>query len=262
MNIGIAGIMPDKPDRVLAAKKAGLDFAESYLSGLVTFDAAQIKEFAGFLSESNLPCISHNGMFPSDIKLIGAEADRQRIAEYTESALSLVAPLGAKLCVLGSGGSRRTPKGYDIDRAYDEFSALCSEIIAPICEKYGKILVIEPLNRDECNIVNTVADAARVVKAINKPSVKALADYFHVLKNGEDVSEISQYGDILVHAHISSIERKIPMPCDGTDYKPFFDVLRKMGYSAENISIEALFPDDGDELVRMTKESYSFLKNL
>ncbi len=265
MNIGIAGLRPGNERLVRIAKEIGYSFIESSLSALEReFSHQQIKEFADHNKSIGMPCISVNGMFPQDIKLIGTQADRGLITEYLHSAFSKTECLGIDVCVLGSGGARCTPEGYSLDRAYDEFAELISQTIEPVLSKYGKTLAIEPLNYNECNIVNTVADSMRVVKAVNKPSVMTLIDYFHVRTNGEDIESFVEYKGYIRHVHVASKNnnRYFPMPTDGEDYKRFFDVLRRAEYKYENISIEAAYGRGEIAFKNYAIASYSLLSKL
>lgn len=247
MKIGIAGMRPWHQNRISFAKSIGYDFIESGLSALSTIEQSEIDEFGVFLKEIKMPCASTNGMFPPEIKLIGREADREIIKDYMYNAFDKIKILECPVCVLGSGGARCVPEGYSLDEAYDEFTQLVSDVIAPIIEEYGKTLAIEPLNFKECNIVNTVADSMRVVKAVNKPSVTTLIDYYHVMVNGEDIEEFVQYKGYIKHVHIASRGRYYPRPYYGDDYKGFFDVLRRAEYKEQNVSIEAaIFGGDSD----------------
>ncbi len=265
MNIGIAGVRPGQEERLRIAKEIGYDFVETSLAAASNWDKSTVFEFADFLSDINLPCISTNGMFPPDIKLIGQQADKVRISEYLHESFEKIAPLNTSVCVLGSGGARTTPEGYGIDRAYDEFSLLISEVISPIFDKFGKVLAIEPLNYSECNIVNTVADSMRVIKAVNKPNVFTLIDYYHVRYNGENIESFGEYKGSIKHVHVASFNnrRRYPRPFDGEDYKKFFDVLRQADYKEKNVSIEAGLVDEGIISFKNTAISaFSLLKKL
>ena len=265
MKLGIAGVRPGQWDRLNIAKQIGFDFVETSLAATQDWSCETVAEFAHFLSDISLPCISTNGMFPPDIKLIGKEADRVRISEYLNESFEKIAPLKTNVCVLGSGGARRTPEGYSLDAAYDEFAQLISEVISPIFDKFGKVLAIEPLNYDECNIVNTVADSMRVVKAVNKPSVLTLIDFYHVRKNGENIESFVEYKGYIKHVHVASFNNKrlYPRPYDGEDYKQFFDVLRRADYKEKNVSIEAGLTDNSIAgFKNAAMSAHSLLKSL
>lgn len=265
MKLGIAGLIPGTERKISIAKEIGYDFIESGLFHYYDkFEQTEINEFAAFLKEINMPCISTNGMFPGDIKLIGKEADKVKISEYLHTVFEKTACLGANVCVLGSGNARRIPEDSSLDACYDEFSELCSEVIAPILEKYGKVLAIEPLNYSECNIVNTVADSMRVVKAVNKPSVMTLIDLYHVRYNGEDINTFADYKGYIKHVHVASYpnKRRFPRPYDGENYKAFFDVLRRAEYAEKNISIEGDAGIGEISFKNAAMSSYSLLKQL
>lgn len=265
MKLGIAGLFPSDTDRLACAAQIGYDFIESGLSILhQRYSASDIKEFADYLSALKLPCISTNGMFPGEVKLIGKDADPSAIENYLHEVFTLIAPLNTEVCVLGSGNARRIPEGYSVEKAYDEFARLIAQVIAPIAEQYGKIIAIEPLNYSECNIVNTVADSMRVVRAVNRPSVRTLIDFYHVRYNGEDVESFAEYKGYIEHVHVASFNhhRRFPRPFDGEDYRGFFRVLRQAGYARETVSIEAGESGGFVDFKNAALSSYDLLKAL
>ena len=265
MKLGVAGMRPGREEHIRIAKKLGYSFIETGLANLESsFTEEQIGEFAAFLSEVGMPCISTNGMFPGDIRLIGPGADKSLIADYLCRAFEKTAPLNTEVCVLGSGAARRIPEGYDSDRAYEEFAVLLEQTVLPVAGKYGKTIAIEPLNRDECNIVNTVAESMSVVRRVNNPRLMTLIDYYHVRKNGEDVKSFAEYRGFIRHVHVSSynLNRRYPRADDGEDYRGFFDVLRKADYTYGNISIEAGFGKTPEEFEVNAAAAYECLSCL
>ena len=129
----------------------------------------------------------------------------------------------------------------------------------------GRVVAIEPLNYSECNIVNTVADSMRVVKAVNKPNVFTLIDFYHVRYNGEDIESFVDYKGYIKHVHVASFNnhRRYPRPFDGEDFRGFFDVLRRADYKESNVSIEAGLIDQSIITFKNTAMSaYNILKNI
>lgn len=265
MKIGIAGIGPEQMERAKIAKEIGYDFIEGSLSSLAACEKEKVADFAAQLDALGLPCISTNGMFPGTVQLIGPKADKERIRAYLFDAFEKIAPLHTSVCVLGSGNARRVAEGQSVDAAYDELIRLIDEVIAPIVEQYGKTLAIEPLNYSECNIVNTVAESMRVVKAVNRPSVMTLIDFYHVRYNGEDYTKFSEFAGYIKHVHVASFSnnRRFPQPYDGEDYAGFVDTLRAAHYADENISIEGNLPESGALYFKnVAMASYELLKSL
>jgi D-psicose/D-tagatose/L-ribulose 3-epimerase len=91
-------------------------------------------------------------------------------------------------------------------------------------------LAVEPLNRFECYFLNTMADAAALVKAVDEPNYGYLFDTFH-----SNIEEKSQPKSIrataaqINHVHISANDRGTP-GADHNDYGSIIAALRTSGY--------------------------------
>ena len=265
MRFGIAGFLPGSEKRIGMAKKLGYEFIESSLSALHDdFSQESIDAMAEQIKSIGMPCIAVNGMFPKRIALLGESADKGEIAEYLCSAFEKTQALGFDVCVLGSGRSRKVPDGYPIDRAYGEFAELLAETIIPVAERFCKNIVIEPLSYYITNVINTLPDAVRVVKAVANPRLSVLADFFHISYNREKLCEYSDMGKYINHVHIASFSNRFafPRPFDGDDYREFFAFLRNSGYAAQNVSVEAqdiTFSNDA-EFTNTLSSSLGYMK--
>ena len=56
---------------------------------------------------------------------------------------------------------------------------------------------IEPLNRQESNIVNSVAEGLALMRRVKRDEVQILADYYHMALESEDLSILRQAGPAL-----------------------------------------------------------------
>ncbi|MBC8143609.1 MAG: sugar phosphate isomerase/epimerase [Armatimonadetes bacterium] len=191
-----------------------------------------------------LPVEAFNLFLPGDLKIVGDNADWERAARYVPVAFSRAAQVGASVIVFGSGGSRRVPEGYareDATNNIADFLLLCASASA----ETGVALAIEPLNRAESNIINSVGEGAGYVTACNMPGVRLLADSYHMEKDNEPVSEATKHGALLVHAHTADTGRFAP--ATGTyDHAAFFTALRAGGYDGR-VSIESTWRDLASE---------------
>ena len=52
-------------------------------------------------------------------------------------------------------------------------------------QESGIVRVVEPLNRFECNIILSVAEAMEYVKALDHPNLRCLVDSFHLWRDAE-----------------------------------------------------------------------------
>jgi len=91
-------------------------------------------------------------------------------------------------------------------------------------------LAVEPLNRFECYFLNTAADAAALVKAVNEPNYGYLFDTFHSnIEEKNQPKAIRATGAQINHVHISANDRGTP-GADHNDYASIFSALRAVGY--------------------------------
>jgi len=97
--------------------------------------------------------------------------------------------------------------------------------------KYGLTIAMEPLNTGETNILNTVTEGFQFVQAVEHPNVKLLADFFHMRKENEELSILSEVSSELVHLHIANgHDRTYPLDSTEDLYEDFFNILRESGY--------------------------------
>lgn len=109
----------------------------------------------------------------------------------------------------------------------------------------GLALAIEPINRFETDLVNTAADAVRMVRDIDHPAAKMMIDTFHMTIEESNLGDaIRHAGKDLIHVQVSENHRGVT----GTGLTPwtdFRDALRDIGYSG-SIVIESFTPDNRD----------------
>lgn len=168
-------------------------------------------------------------------KIVGPDADPERLERYVHTALTRAAQVGGKIIVFGSGGARNVPDNFSRETARGQildFLGWCTDAH----ERSGVIVVVEPLNKSESNILNTVGEGAEYVRALNRPGVRNLADTYHMEKDGESLSAIENSRDVLAHVHTADTGRNAP----GTgvyDHAALFRTLARAGYDSR-LSVE------------------------
>ncbi|MCD8742159.1 sugar phosphate isomerase/epimerase [Mucilaginibacter roseus] len=107
----------------------------------------------------------------------------------------------------------------------------------------GLDVAIEPLNRFESDLVNTAADAVRMVNDIDHPAAKILLDGFHMnIEEASIENAIKTAGEKLIHLQVAENYRGTP----GTGqvnwdaYRRGLDAIKYQG----TISIESFTPDN------------------
>jgi len=190
---------------------------------------AQFRENLDKIRSAKVKVVAANVFFPGEIKLVGPAVDENIVLGYVDTVMRRCREADVKIIVLGSGGSRKLPDGYDSVKASKEFITLVRKM-AKVAKKYDRIIAIENLNSTETNFVLTLAEALRYVKAVDHPNFRLTADIYHMLMENEPGSVIEQAKGYLVHAHIAEkIERAYPGK-RGVDFTPYFAAMKKIGY--------------------------------
>jgi len=170
-----------------------------------------------------------NVFFPGSLKIAGPDVNENRVLGYADTVFSRAKKAGIKLIVLGSGGARRIPDGYDRLKAQADFAVLFRKVAA-VAGKYKIMIVLENLQSNETNFLNTVKTAAEVVRAVNHPNFKLNADIFHMMREGESPQSIVDAADVLVYCEIAEKEKRSYPGVLGDDFKPYLRALRKANY--------------------------------
>jgi sugar phosphate isomerase/epimerase len=203
-----------------------------------------------------------NVLFPGSIKIAGPEVDEQKVLAHLDQVASNAKKAAVPVLVLGSGGSRRLPDGYDNQKAKAAF-VLLGRKMAQVAQKHKIIIAFESLNSTETNFINTLQEAAEVVKTINHPNFRLNADIYHMMKENEPPQHIIDAGNIIVHVEIAEKEKRTLPGVVGEDFRPYFQALKKINYQGP-IVIEANISKSDQEiplayqyLTRQLREVYA-----
>jgi sugar phosphate isomerase/epimerase len=95
----------------------------------------------------------------------------------------------------------------------------------------GVYVLFEPLNRYEDHMVHTLAEAVDLCAAVGLPSVRVMADLFHMNIEERDLaSAITQAADYLMHVHLADSNRLQP-GLGHTDFRSAFRAIHQIGFS-------------------------------
>ena len=115
----------------------------------------------------------------------------------------------------------------------------CLEECCEAAAASGVTLLLEPINRYECDYVNTLADAMDIVRQVGAPTLKVLADTFHMNIEEANIAEsLREAGSLLGHVHLVDSNRQAPGH-GHLDVREILRVLTDMDYQGF-ISFEVL----------------------
>jgi sugar phosphate isomerase/epimerase len=245
------------PDRFEAARAAGFDYVETNASKVAALTDEDFEKLAAQVAQLRIPLAASMNFIPSAIKLTGPDVDPAKQLAYVAGVLGRLETLGVKVVVFGSGGARRVPDGFSKDEAFTQLVDFCRRM-APVAREHGITIVVEPLRKQETNIINTAREGLALVRAVDRPEIKLLADYYHMAEEGESADIIAEAGPLLAHTHIANPKGRVyPLAAGEADYAPFFANLCQIGYSAR-MSIEAStkdFPADAPRSLALLRHS-------
>lgn len=230
-----------KIEDAAVAHEAGFDFIECTVVSLQP--EADEAAFAPILAQyqaSPIPIKAFNIFLPRDLKVTGPTVEWDRVTAYLQSALSRVAQVGAETVVFGSGGSRNIPDGWGRERAEEQLVRFL-QIVADVAEPLGVTVVIEPLNRKESNVLNSVGEGAALVQRVNRPAIQLLADFYHMDEEDEPLTELTAHATYLRHVHVADTGRGAPG--SGVYPYPGFVRLLKAAHYAGRVSVECRWQD-------------------
>jgi len=225
-------------EKIKVMKDAGFDYVETNLTEITAMSDEDFEAFLAVLNENDIPCEASNCFIPGEYKLVGKDVDYRKISAYVSKALGRASRAGIQSAVFGSGAARKIPDGISKEEAHKQLIYFLKEIVSPEAEKYGIRIAIEPLNKKECNCLNSVVEGVAVAKATGCDNIKTLADLYHVYLEEDQMDQIAAYQGEIIHSHIANpVGRCYPLPGDGFDYAPFIKALEKAGCT--RCSIEA-----------------------
>ncbi|MEA3407651.1 MAG: TIM barrel protein [Chloroflexota bacterium] len=152
------------------------------------------------------------------------------LVEGMEETASIATALGCKT-IIATVGNTYDDETYEISRrrVVRNLSAL-----APIAEKHGLTLVIEPLNTlvDHHGYwLTTMAQAADVVQEVQSPAVKILMDLYHQqITEGNIINNLRTYIDHIGHFHSAGVPGRHELVGGEQDYGAIFEAIDATAY--------------------------------
>ncbi len=241
-----------------AAKAAGFDYVELSTAEIAALSDADFEITAAKIKEIGLPTPVANLFLPGTLKVTGPETDPSQQMAHVRKAFTRLAKLGTQIVVFGSGGARRVPEGFAKEEAFKQLVDFGRRAAAE-AQTSGITITIEPLRRQETNIINSAAEGLELVNAINHPNFQLMIDFYHLASEKEDPAIVLRAKDHIRHLHTANpAGRVFPLKWEEYDYAPFFANLRAIGYD-KRISVEGAtqnFAGDAPQSIALLRRSF------
>jgi sugar phosphate isomerase/epimerase len=196
---------------------------------------------------------------PKGLHVTGPDAGLRRQSwEHIRDLIDLCTDLGPDgVMVFGSPKQRAATGGLSREQATRNYlDGLAG--IAPHAESRGVQVLVEALPIEQCDVVQTLAEAAAIVREIASPAVRTMFDVHNAVDEAEPhATLVDRYFDVIRHVHVNELDGR-HCGTGSYDFKPVFEVLRRRGYQGW-ISLEAFDFAPGAET--LASESLRHLEN-
>lgn len=116
-------------------------------------------------------------------------------------------------------------------------------IVCEMAAARGLQIALEPLNRFESDLINTVEDVLKLINDINHPAARVMLDGFHMSIEEKDIEKaITKAGDKLIHVQVSENYRGTP-GTGQTQWDVYRRALEKINYTGI-VTIESFTPEN------------------
>lgn len=171
---------------------------------------------------------------PSGLSITSGEATtRARTLDVIAGLVDLAAELGATHLVHGSPAQRILPEGPDREaarqRGVDAFA-----FAGERARDAGVVYCIEPLDRGQTGFVNTIADAAEIVRTIGSPALRTMLDTCSAANTETEPLDalIARWlpTGLIAHVHLNDANKRAPGQ-GAVRFGPVLAALRAQGYT-------------------------------
>jgi D-psicose/D-tagatose/L-ribulose 3-epimerase len=220
-----------------AAKAAGFEYVEVGATEIAALSDAEFDAAAARIKALGIATPAANLFLPGAMKVTGPQIDTEAQMAHVRRALSRLSRLGVEVLVFGSGGARRVPDGFAREEAFKQLVDF-GRRAAREARANNITIAIEPLRKQETNIINTAAEGLELVNAIADPNFQLMIDFYHLASEQEDPAIVFRAKDHLRHLHMANPNGRVfPKNWEEFDYAPFFANLKTIGYD-KRISME------------------------
>lgn len=167
------------------------------------------------------------------------EKIRQKTVDVMLALIDQCAELGGRYLVHGSPHQRRVDPG-DTREAATARAQECFAKAAERAEKAGVVYCIEPLAADQTPLINTLAEAVKIVKAIGRKAVRTMLDCSAAGRMEKEplAALVDQYLPKGLIAHVQMNDRNRRGPGQGEQrFAPLLAALVRHKYAGD-IAVE------------------------
>ena len=253
------------PDACRAIRKAGYEGIEIAPFTLAedpsTIPASQRREYRSIIQSEGLRFVGLHWLMVSPKGLHVTTPDtalRTRSWEHIRNLVDLCADLGpGGVMVFGSPNQRATTGGLTREQATRHYVEGLAAV-APHAAGRGVTILVEALPKGQCDVVQTLEEAASIVREIDSPSVRTMFDTHNAVDETEPHAVLlDRYYELIRHVHVNEMDGK-HCGAGSYDFKPVLSVLQGRDFPGW-VSLEAFDFSPGAE--KLASDSLRYLES-
>jgi D-psicose/D-tagatose/L-ribulose 3-epimerase len=183
---------------------------------------------------------------------------RARGWRHIRNLIDLCADLGPNgVMVFGSPNQRATTGGLRREQATRNYiDGLAS--VAPHATERGVTILVEPLPKGQCDVVQTLDEAVSIVREIGSSGVRTMFDTHNAVDEVEPHAILlDRHYDLIRHVHVNELDGR-HCGAGSYDFKPLLSVLQRRGFPGW-VSLEAFDFTPGAE--KLANDSLRYLES-
>ena len=222
------------------AAALGYDYAELPAWEVQLLEPRQLEALLERMEKTRLPVPRLNAYCGGVPAIVGEGVNDESTRAYARSLMKKAAALGVATIGIGAPSARVLPSGFDpheADRQCERFLRITAEEAAP----YHITLLLESIHSGACSYINRLSQAADMVRRVNLPQVRLMADLYHMDVQGEPFALLAPYAQDIRHVHVSTagegLARGLYGAKDAAACAEAFRAIQSIGYDG-TVSIE------------------------
>ena len=257
---------PEQCDLVAKAGYQGIEIAPFSLvkDGIEDLSPKTRQSMGAAMTHSGIECAGLHWLLsppPPGLHFTTPDAGiRRRTQEYFRKLIDFCGDLGGKVMIFGSPKGRSTDGKISVEEAKQNFTEGLRKLADHAGER-GVEILIEPLGRNQTDVINITEEAMEIVKALHHPAVSTMFDFHNTVDEKLSFVEIiRETYPFIRHVHVMEMNGKYLGTGNGAaDYLQAFQLLKDKGYE-KWVSLEVFDFSPGP--LTIARESMKTLKTI
>ncbi|HUJ23110.1 MAG TPA: sugar phosphate isomerase/epimerase family protein [Bryobacteraceae bacterium] len=252
------------PHACRAIRKAGYEGIEiapfTLAEDPATIPVSKRREYRAVIDSEGLRFVGLHWLMVSPKGLHVTTPDaalRARSWQHIRNLIDLCADFGGGVMVFGSPSQRATTAGASREQATRYFVEGLASAALPAAER-GVTILVEALPKGQCDVVQTLEEAASIVREIASPGVRTMFDTHNAVDEVEPHAVLlDRHYDLIRHVHVNEMDGR-HCGAGSYDFKPVLSVLARRNFPGW-VSLEAFDFTPGAE--KLANDSLRYLES-